>query len=180
MPIYKLAGKVNLSDIGIFFRVLGANIFRFLPRELDDLSNYLLEKVKQYVPVRTGTLKSSLIAEANINSIQVVAQSQILLSSEYKKEYAKYVEAGVFGKDMSKMIPTPGFGGPSIVRSPGSVPDIVERTFMMALGEIAQQTINGYAQFMRAGIYDAFPEIVRSLRQIIQSKVIRTYRKLSR
>jgi len=181
MGIYKLQGKAHLKNIGRFFTIAGKNIFRFMPGELDDLSEGLLESVKQYVPVRTGTLRSSLVASAYMNAIEVVARTDILISSEYAKEYAGYVEAGVFGKDETRLIKTPQEGGPILVKSPkayeGSL-DSAEMYIDQAVGEAAYKVINGYAQFMRAGIYDYFPTLMKSLARFIQYKAKKTYKGL--
>lgn len=176
--LYKLTGRAWLGDIGRFFRTAGTNVFRFLPGELRDLSEYLLEKVKEYVPVRTGILKSSLMAQADINAIQVVARTDIQVLSEYAKEYAEYVEAGVFGKDKTKMIKTPHMGGPILVKSPKFTEgNILDRIVAQALGEAAIEVQNGYAQFMRAGIFDAMPVIIENLKRIIDYKAMKEYRK---
>lgn len=183
MPFYKLQGRKTLADMGPFFRKVGSTLFRFMPRELDDLSEYLLEAVQKYVPVRTGALKMSLVAEANINMIAVVARAEMLLSSEYQKDYAEFVEAGVFGKDMSRLIRTPKKGGPSLVMSPestgGAMPFEVDDDMLVAITEYARETVGGYAQFMRAGMYDAMPELLFRFSVIIEKKVKREYYRLS-
>jgi len=174
MSFYKLQGRKYLPNIGKFFRKMGANVFRFMPGELKDLSKILLENVRKYVPKDTGTLSSSLVAEANINSIQIVALSSIQLSSQYMKEYAQFVEAGVFGKDVSRLVPTPEFGGPSVVRSPEDINyDLLN---MLQATRLAHETLHGYAQFMRAGIYDTFPILLKYLSKLISDKVKREYR----
>jgi hypothetical protein len=174
MPLYKLTGRVHLANIGRFFRRAGTNIFRFMPGELKDFSEELLEAVKRYVPVDTGTLKSSLVAEANYNSIQVVARTSIMMDSAYKKDYAEYVEAGIFGKDKSRLIKTPEFGGESVVRSPGSFGEADAELYanMKIAQEAAHETAHGYAQFMRAGIYDVMPLLMKNMRRIIIPKVM--------
>ena len=171
MGVYKLQGRAHLKDIGRFFRKAGSNLFRFLPGELKDMSKELLEAVHKYVPVDTGVLKSSLIAEANYNSIQVVARSIIQLSSPYEKEYAEYVEAGVFGKDKSRLIETPDKGGPRVVRAPESFGEDLEGFDRLTeAGRVAQRITHGYAQFMRAGIADVLPKLMRTLRRIMDPK----------
>ncbi len=180
MPLYKLQGRVHLNNLGKFFRRAGTNIFRFMPGELLEYSEGLLEAVKQYVPVDTGTLRSSLIAEANYNSIQVVARTTIMMDSAYKKDYAGYVEAGIFGKDKSRLIETPDFGGEAVVRSPGSFGESDAELYanMKIAQEAAHETTHGYAQFMRAGIYDFLPTLIKGLRRIISPKVLHTHRSL--
>jgi hypothetical protein len=171
IPIYKLTGRAHLKDIGRFFRTAGTNIFRFLPGELQEMSNELLESVKQYVPVRTGTLQSSLIAQAEYNAIQVVARTAIMEDSAYRKDYAEFVEAGVFGKDKSRVIPTPDFGGPALVKSPKAFEgDIIEQLTSAAIGEAAHEVEHGYAQFMRAGIYDVWPKLLSMFSRIIDPR----------
>ncbi len=184
MPLfYKVQGYANTKMMGRFFRKIGSNLFRFRPRELQDLSGILLANVQRYVPVRTGVLKSSLMAQADINAIIVVAQASIQLTSEYRKEYAEWVEAGVFGKDESRMIKTPDYGGPHLVMSPAGADMMNEQIdfeLMMAVaGQEAQATVNGFAQFMRAGLYDTMPALIQHFRRIIKAKVLSEYRAIS-
>jgi hypothetical protein len=179
MPIYKLQGRAHLSGIGRWFRAAGFNAFRFMPGELQDLSDELLDAVKAYVPVRTGVLESSLVAQANINAIQVVARTDVMMNSEYAKDYAGYVEAGVFGKDESRVIKTPQRGGPIFVKSPKSYEGAQwgDAIIDQALGIAAHQVQNGYAQFMRAGIYDFFPKLLRHFSRVIPYKLKQTFRR---
>lgn len=174
--IYKLAGRADLRNIGKMFQRIGANVFRFRPGELKDFSNLLLANVQKYVPKRTGVLSTSLVAQAHYNAISVTARADIQLTSDYRKEYAEYVEAGVFGKEQSRLVPTPGeHGGPMFVITPERVADIdIEESFAQST-EFARQTAHGYAQFMRAGLTDTMPTLLRNLRVIIQNKYVKQY-----
>lgn len=177
--IYKLAGRADLRNIGKFFRRIGANVFRFRPGELKDFSELLLANVRKYVPKRTGVLTTSLTAQADYNAIMVFARAEIQLSSEYKKEYAEWVEAGVFGKDISRLVPTPGeYGGPMFVITPEGVSGLSEAEVIEQFAqssEFARETASGYAQFMRAGLTDTMPILLKNLRVIIQNKYVRQY-----
>ena len=179
--IYKLAGRADLRNMGKFFQRIGANVFRFRPGEMKDFSKLLLANVQKYVPKRTGILSTSLVAQADYNAIMVVARTDIQLSSGYQKEYAEYVEAGVFGKEQSRLVPTPGeHGGPMFVMTPETVVETGEMESVLAWAErsteFAKATAHGYAQFMRAGLTDTMPTLLRNLRVIIQDKYVRQYK----
>jgi len=173
-----MQGRADLRSVGKFFSKCGANIFRFRPGELQDFSKLLLDNVRKYVPIRTGVLTSSLFAKADYNAIMVVARAEIQFGSDYRKQYAEWVEAGVFGKEQSRLVRTPGeeYGGPMFVITPESMMNMEEisQEFKSST-EFARKTAHGYAQFMRAGLTDTMPTLLRNLRIIIQNKYVRQY-----
>ncbi len=80
---------------------------------------------------------------------------------------------------MSRLVRTPQKGGPSIVMSPegmgGGFPMMEQGDMLVAITEYARKTVGGYAQFMRAGIYDAMPALLARFSAVIDRKVKKQY-----
>ena len=167
-----------LSRIGEFFTMMGYSFKVFKKSELQSITDELVLNVKKYAPRNTGLLKSRIMGTSKQNYLEVSTMV----------DYAVWVEVGVFGKDKSKMIATPEFGGTIFVRSPDSFGSIVgelgegmsEENAQMLVQYLAAQTANrirnGYAQFMRAGLYDTMPTIIKTFKKTISNKIVESFR----
>ena len=173
-----------LSQIGSFFTMLGYSFKVFRSDELVDLSDELLRNVKKYAPKNTGLLKSRISATAKKNLIEV----------RTAVHYAVWVELGVFGKDKTKLIKTPEYGGTILVRSPEGAeqimneitsefgedisPEQISEVTQFVAAETARRIRNGWAQYMRAGLYDTLPKIITHFRSVLSKKFVRTFEKV--
>ena len=155
-----------LSQIGNFFTMMGVSFKSYRSDELVDLSDDLVANVKRHAPRNTGLLKSRISGTARANLIEV----------RTAVHYAVWVELGIFGKDKTRFIATPEYGGTIFVRSPVGAQEMmshIQKSFgdEMEVGqfevieryimtETARRIRNGWAQYMRAGLYETLPQII--------------------
>lgn len=186
----RLIGTRPFTKIGKFFSSLGYDFLNFTAAELSDISRDLYENVMKYIPVRTGLLKSKTTATATNNRIEVYSAVK----------YAVWVEVGVFGKDKSRLVKTADYGGMDLVRSPNPRVTEIEDFYNVKEGERlpyearysrffvkedyntiyeAQKIVNGWAQYMRAALWDTFPLLIKHFRRIIDHKIKKNFLKLS-
>ena len=172
-----------LSQIGNFFTMMGVSFKSFRQDELVDLSDDLVRNVKRHAPMNTGLLKSRITGTARKDLIEV----------RTAVHYAVWVELGIFGKDKTRFIATPEYGGTIFVRSPVGAKEmmshiqknfgdnleagqfeVIERYIMT---ETARRIRNGWAQYMRAGLYDTIPQIITHFRYVLSNKFISAFLK---